>query len=182
MVHRPQKKRNIILLRGNVLKVYCVTLLHGNSLVRFCIRFENLDIVLQKFDRIHRISIPCKIVSVPASACADFQDAHSGFEILFNIANGCQKLDHTALRSQACVFIVCGIIVFKFIHSFHDFTSQNKNGASRLFTTCTVILPSFYDPSMHYAGVWVRQCKPSESQYRVTVLLPPAIAILLSKI
>ena len=108
-----------------------------------------------------------EIVRILTGTCADLKDTHSKFQILLDIMDRSQKLDHTTLGSQMCIFIVCGVMVCECFRFFHDSTSPKdiKNGANRkLLSTCTVIIQISYNPITDYTEIWVRQYKPDESQ------------------
>ena len=88
------------------------------------IRLEDFNITFHQFHCIYGISVLGKIVRISTGARADLKDAHTGLQILLDIMDRSQKLDHTTLGSQTCVFIVCSVIVRECFHSFHDFTSK----------------------------------------------------------
>ena len=51
-----------------------------------------------------------EIVRILTGTCADLKDTHSKFQILLDIMDRSQKLDHTTLGSQMCIFIVCAVM------------------------------------------------------------------------
>lgn len=96
---------------------------------------------------------------------------HTGLQILLDIMDRSQKLDHTTLGSQTCIFVVCSVIVCERFHSFHDSTSKTdikKQCKSKSPSTCTVIILISYNLVRDYTEIWVRQYQPDEYQYIVS--------------
>ena len=151
VVHGPQQQRDII---GFILEsgqVDGVALPDGDVLAGLGILLEDVDVALKQLQRVHLITHPCQCVAVAACGSADFQNAHAGLQVLFQIAHGGQKLDLTAAALQSSILIVGFVVHVQVIFDLHGFSSfqikkqcrrcQNKQACTASASVGTEGLP-----------------------------------------
>ena len=111
MIHRPQQQRYII---GFTCKRQTdrISLPDRYILMRFHFAFKHVNIMLHQFNRVHGITPIRKRKRIPACAGADFRNAHTGAQILFNIPHGGDIFNGVESAVKSAFLVICIIILF----------------------------------------------------------------------